>query len=756
MKLIRWNRERARILLSGLLAIGIATSGAVAQSPPWCISTADEQRIDELIGRMSLEQKLGQLTQQWGGKIQDVNPVTKETKQDEIFAAIREGKVGSLLGAHSAEYTNTLQKIALEESELKIPLILGNDVIHGYVTMFPIPLGEAASWDPELAERTARVAAVEARAAGTHWTFAPMVDICRDARWGRIAEGAGEDPYLGSAMAAARVKGFQGASLRDMNAVLACAKHYAAYGGAEAGKDYNTVDISEQTLREVYLPPFDAAVRAGAGSLMSGFNEISGMPATGSRLLLEQILRQEWGFRGFVVSDWNSVQEMVVHGYAKDNAHAAELAIVAGVDMDMSSFTYRTHLAESVKAGRVSESVIDEALRRVLRMKMGLGLFEQPYADAELEKRVTLSAEHREVARDSVRRSVVLLKNEGDVLPISDKVASLAVIGPLADNQRDMLGTWAAIGKPEDVVAVLEGIRKRHGNAEAVRHAKGCEIEGGTRDGFAEAVDLAKQSDMVVMVLGESEAMSGEGHSRAIIDLPEIQLELLKEVHATGKPIAVVLMNGRPMSIPWLAENVPAILVAWHSGTETGNGLADVLFGDYNPGGKLPATFPRHVGQCPIYYAHKNTGRPPTADRYTSKYIDVHWTPLYPFGHGLSYTKFEFANLKLSADRIGPAGNLTVSVDVKNVGDRAGDEVVQVYIRDLVASLTQPVKRLAGFQRIALEPGKSSTVSFTLGPAELGFYNAQMEFVVEPGKFTVWAGPSSAEGLSAEFEVVSE
>ncbi len=606
------------------------------------------------------------------------------------------------------------------------------------------------------------MAAQEARAAGTHWTFAPMVDICRDPRWGRIAEGSGEDPYLGSAMAAARVRGFQGRDLADGDALLACVKHFAAYGAAEGGRDYNTVDISEQTLREVYLPPFKAAVEAGVGSLMSAFNEINGVPATANSMTLRRILREEWGFGGLVVSDWTSITEMVDHGFAADEADAAEKALLAGVDMDMSSFSYRSHLADSVREGRISENLIDVAVRRVLSAKVRLGLFETPYADPRREQAVGLNEQNRQAAREVARSSMVLLKNEANLLPISAEIGSLAVIGPLADNRKDALGTWVFVGMSPnvvktlqgEVVTVLEGIRERVSPATKVRYAPGCTIKGRSTDGLAKAVELVRQSEVAVLVVGESEDMSGEAHSRSSLDLPGVQRELIQAVQATGTPVVVVLMNGRPLSIGWTAEHVPAILEAWQLGTECGHAVADVLFGDFNPRGRLPVTFPRSVGQVPIYYAHKNTGRPPSRKRFTSKYIDLPSTPLFPFGFGLSYTEFEYHNLRLSAESITPDGQIEVSVEVENVGRRAGEEVVQLYIRDLVGSMTRPVRQLKGFRGVGLEPGEKKSVSFTLSARDLGFYNRRMEYVVEPGAFKVWVGPNSVEGLEARFEVV--
>jgi len=715
--------------------VAVPWTAARAEAPRFGRDPAIEKRIDDLIGRMTLEEKLGQLTQQWGAETQDVNPVVTRTKRDDMLGLIRAGKVGSLLGTHGAEYTNALQKAAFEESKYKIPLILGNDVIHGYRTIFPIPLGGAATWDLKLVEQAAHVAAVESAATGTHWTFAPMVDVCRDPRWGRVAEGAGEDPLLGSEMAAAAVRGFQGDDLTAPDSVVACAKHYVAYGAPEGGRDYNTVDISLQTLHDVYLPPFRAAVDAGVGTLMSAFNEINGVPASGCRYTLTTVLRDQWHFDGFVVSDWGSVIEMVAHGYASDPADAAAKAITAGVDMDMSSFSYRDHLPRAVADGRVPESVVDEALRRVLRVKFAIGLFDDPYTDPSLEKKVILTPEHRQVAREVARSSFVLLRNEGDLLPIGEDVKSIAVIGPLADSQKDPLGTWAGVGKAEDVVTVLDGIKQRAGAGVTVRHARGCDVRGDDTSGIAEAVEAAEQSDLVVLVIGESDDMSGEGHSRASIELPGVQRQLAQKLHATGKPVAVVLLNGRPMALPWLAENIPAILVAWHPGVECGNAIADVLFGDFNPCGKLPITFPRATGQIPIYTAHKNTGRPPRDDRYTSKYIDLPWTPQYPFGYGLSYTQFTYRNLSIKAQELKADGTLEVAVDVANAGKRDGAEIVQLYVRDLVGSSTRPVRQLVGFQKVQIPAGQDRRVKFSVPVRSLGFHNWDMQYVVEPGDF---------------------
>jgi beta-glucosidase len=715
------------------------------------------ERVQRLMAEMTLEEKLGQLTLFSAGKGPAYNPTSPSQRQKDIAELIGSGKVGAVLNAHGAEYTNDLQRTAVEKSRLHIPLLFGNDVIHGYRTIFPIPLGESASWDLALIERAARIAAIEASSAGTHWTFAPMVDIARDPRWGRIAEGAGEDPYLGSAIAAARVRGFQGTDLKSTDTILACAKHLAAYGAAEGGRDYNTVDISPQTLREVYLPPFKAAVDAGAETLMSAFNDVNGVPATGSHLLMSEILRGEWGFDGFVVSDWDSVEEMIDHRFAADKSDAAAKALTAGLDMDMSSFSYLEHLADALRDGRVTQAQIDTAVRRVLEAKSRLGLFERPYADPQRERALILNPAHRAVAREMARNSIVLLKNEGDLLPIKKSVESIAVIGPLADDRNAPLGTWAVVGQATDVVTVLAGIKLRAPDGMMIRHVQGCDVDSDRTDGLPAAVEAARQSDLAILVVGESADMSGEAHCRTTLDLPGVQQQLVQAVHETGVPTVVVLLHGRPLSIGWTAEQVPAILATWHLGVECGPATADVLFGDFNPGGKLPVTFPRAVGQVPIYYNHRSTGRPPQADdRFTSKYIDLPWTPLYPFGFGLSYTKFEFTNLKIEPRELATDGAVRISVDIRNAGGRAGTEVVQLYVRDLVAGMTRPVKELKGFEKVALDSGEAQSVSFTLKASDLGFYDRDERYVVEPGKFAVWVGPNSAEGLQGEFELTAK
>jgi beta-glucosidase len=713
-----------------------------------------EKRVADLLAQMTLEEKLGQLQQLDGEADGNYRP--------EHLEMIRKGRLGSTLNVRGAHRTNTLQRIAVNGSRLKIPLLFGFDVIHGYRTIFPVPLGEASSWDPSAVERAASVAASEAAAAGVRWTFAPMVDIARDPRWGRIVEGAGEDPYLGSVMARARVRGFQGQDYSAPNKIVACAKHWVAYGAAEAGRDYNTTDVSEKSLREVYFPPFKAAVDAGVGTFMSAFNDLNGVPASANPFTLTRVLRGEWKFDGFVVSDYTSVQELINHGFAADEAEAARAALDAGVDMEMVSRLYNKHIPKLVKEGKLSVATIDEAVRRILRIKFRLGLFDKPYADEERERANILSRENVTAAREVAARSMVLLKNERDVLPLSKSVNSIAVIGPLADDQQAPLGSWSGDGSKDDVITLVAGIKAKVSPATKVTYFKGCEISGGADDAaqtplIAEAVRIAGEADIAIVAVGESAEMSGEASSRSSLDLPGRQLDLVKAIVGTGKPVVVVLMNGRPLTINWIAERAPAILETWFAGIQAGNAIADVLFGDVNPGGKLPVTFPRSVGQVPIYYNHKNTGRPPDPNnKYSSKYLDVPVTPLYPFGHGLSYTEFKLADLRLSAQRIRPDGKITASVEVQNAGKRAGDEVVQLYIKDMAASVTRPVKELKGFERVTLQPGEKRRVEFTLAPEHLGFYNQGMRFVVEPGAFKVFAGTSSVDGLEASFEVVAK
>lgn len=734
-------------LVSCLLALSIALVLSLV-SPPSSHSQKRqnvEARINALLARMTLEEKLGQLQQLDGEANGNFRP--------EHLQLARLGLMGSTLNVRGAQRTNELQRIAVTESRLKIPLIFGFDVIHGYRTIFPIPLGEAASWDPAAVERAASIAAAEARAAGVHWTFAPMVDIARDPRWGRIAEGSGEDQYLGSLMARARVRGFQGNDYSAPDKVVACAKHWVAYGAAEAGRDYNTTDVSERSLREIYFPPFKAAVDAGVGTFMSAFNDLNGVPASANPFTLTEVLRGEWKFDGFVVSDYTSVEELIKHGVAANGADAAREALSAGVDMEMVSRLYNKHASELIKEHKLSQQTIDEAVRRILRIKFRLGLFDKPYVNEKLEPAAIFKSASVVAAREIAAHSIVLLRNDHDVLPLAKNVRSIALIGPLADSRNDMLGSWTGDGKPEDAVTLLQGLKLKVPQTR-INYAQGCEVKCDNADGFEGALRAARESDVAIIAVGESADMSGEAASRSSLDLPGRQLDLVKAVQATGKPTVVVLMNGRPLTINWIAENTPAILETWFAGTQAGNAIADVLFGDVNPGGKLPVTFPRSVGQIPLYYNHKHTGRPPDANnKYTSKYLDVAWTPLFPFGYGLSYTQFKITNLQLSDQRIPLNGRLTVSVDVENTGKRAGDEVVQLYIRDVAASVTRPVKELKGFQRVTLPPGEKKRVDFVLTAEQLGFWNRQMRFTVEPGEFKVMVGANSEDLIEATFEV---
>ena len=716
-----------------------------------------ETRITDLLARMTVEEKFGQLQQLDGHADGRFRP--------EHLDLVRKGLLGSTLNVRGAANVNEMQRVAVKESRLHIPLIFAFDVIHGYRTVFPIPLGETASWDPEAVEQAAAIAAAEARSAGLHWTFAPMVDIARDARWGRIAEGAGEDPHLGSIMATARVRGFQGDDFSRPDRVIACAKHWVAYGAAEAGRDYNTTDMSEHTLRSVYFPPFKAAVDAGVGTFMSAFNDLNGVPASANPFTLSTVLRHEWRFDGFVVSDYNSVLELINHRVAADPADAARQALTSGVDMEMVSRSYVTEGPRMVKEGRLPIEAVDEAVRRVLRMKIRAGIFEQPFADASREKATIMRPEYRAAARRIAARSMVLLKNDRGTLPLAPAIGRLAVIGPLADNRPEMMGNWTGDGRADDVVTVLQGIRAAVSPGTAVTYAKGVDLDVKMLAGLPasdaaadaaieQAIKAAADADATVLVIGETGAMSGEASSRASLDLPGRQLDLAKRIAALKKPLVVVLMNGRPLAIDWLAEHAPAILEAWFPGTEAGHAVADVLFGRVNPGGKLPVTFPRVSGQSPIYYNHKTTGRPPSeTEKYTSKYLDVPWTPLYPFGHGLSYTEFRISDARLTAPAIRPDGSVTLSVVVENAGSREGDEVVQVYVSDLIRSVTPPVQELKAFRRVPLRPGERKQIDFTLGPRELGFYDRDMKWTVEPGAFTVRVSNSSTGGVTVPLEV---
>lgn len=738
--------SRVTVIFMGILFIFVQACQQFDQN-----SAQDKMdgKVDSLLNEMTLQEKVGQMT-----LFTSDLTTTGPTMRDDYKKLIKQGKVGAIFNAYGSEYTRQLQKMAVENSRLGIPLLFGYDVVHGFRTIFPIPLGEAASWDPELAKQTARVAAREATATGLHWTFAPMVDVARDPRWGRIAEGAGEDTFLNSRFASARVKGFQGDSLDDLQTLIACAKHFVAYGAAEGGRDYNTVNMSDRNLWEIYLPPFQAALDAGVGTFMTSFNEYNGVPATGNQYLFNTILRDKWDFEGFVVTDYTSIPEMIAHGFASNDKQAAHKAIEANVDMDMQSGLYLSELPKLVKEGVVDEDQIDQAVRRVLEMKYRLGLFEDPYryVDAEREKEELLSEENRKVAREMARESIVLLKNEDSVLPLAKDIKDLAVIGPLADNKQELLGSWSAAGQWEDNVTVLQGIKEKIGNNTRIHYAKGTEISGASENGFDEAIRAAQQSEVAIVALGEEEEMSGEAASRATLDLPGNQKRLLKAIHETETPVVFVLMSGRPLTITWADENISAILETWFLGTETGHAVADILFGDDNPSGKLPVTFPRRVGQVPYYYDHKNTGRPITDKKYTSKYIDVENKPLYPFGYGLSYSTFEYSELELDKSKFSGSDSLQVSVEVSNTGDYQGEEVVQLYIRDMTASVTRPIKELKDFKKISLKPGKSSEVTFYLNREDLSFYDMNLNWIAEPGNFKVFVGTNSRNVKQADFE----
>jgi beta-glucosidase len=751
---------RKTLLLAILTGSPIAVAaGQVRESP---LTSARASRFaDSVLKLMTLEEKVGQLTQSPGRGTQ-TGPRAPEGGE----AKIRAGRVGSFLGIFGAEYTRELQRIATQESRLKIPLVFAMDVIHGFRTLYPVSIAEAASFNPDRVELSARNSAVEAAAHGLHWTFAPMVDVARDPRWGRIVEGAGEDTHLGEMMSAARVRGFQGGAggvnIGSPDALLATAKHFAAYGGAEGGRDYNTVELSERTLWETYLPPFEAAVKAGVAVIMASFNDIGGTPAHASDWLFGDVLRGRWGFKGLVVSDWSGIQELIAHRVAATRGEAGVLALRAGVDVDMSDDIYVDSIAAAVRAGRLPQSFVDSSVHRLLRVKYALGLFQDPYrfSDVARERRFTRDPQHLEAARVAAREAIVLLKNANKTLPLRKDLRTIAVIGPLADDARSALGNWAADGKPEETISALAGIRSAVTSTRVI-HVRGASVDTADTTGFAQARSAAAEADAIVLVLGEREDMSAEAASRASIALPGSQVDLARAViraarqsnGGQSKPIVAVLMNGRPLAIPELASEAPAIVESWFLGSQHGRALADVLFGDHNPGGKLPATFPRTTGQIPIYYNHRNTGRPgDSAAKYTSKYLDLPLTPLFPFGFGLSYTTFEYTRLRLSSPRIGAGDSLEISVDVRNTGDRAGEEVVQLYVRDDVASVAQPVRALKAFRRVTLRPGETQTVTFRLGPSSFALYDRQMRQVVEPGTFTVYVGTDSNAALSSRFE----
>ncbi len=723
-------------------------------------------RVDSVLSLMTLEEKIGQLNQ-YNGFWDITGPAPKDGHAGKKYEHLKKGLVGSMLNIKGVKDVKALQKIAVEETRLKIPLLFGFDVIHGYKTISPIPLAESASWDLAAIKKSAAIAAEEAASVGINWTFAPMVDVSRDARWGRVMEGAGEDTYLGSQIAIARVKGFQGESFTNKT-ILACAKHFAGYALAEAGRDYNSVDISEEMLQNVIFPPFKASVDAGVRTFMNSFNELNGIPATGSSYLQKEVLKRDWKFDGFVVSDWGSISEMINHGYAKDGKHAAEIAMNAGSDMDMESYLYIDHLATLVKEGKVKETDINDAVKRILKVKFELGLFDNPYkyCDEANEKATIGKKEFQDGVLDVAKKSIVLLKNQNELLPLKKSGQKIALIGALANDKTSPLGNWRLAADENSAVSVLEGLQNYKGNT--ITYAKGADVAIGTtqfifetkinetdKSGFAEAIALAKQSDVVIMVLGEHGLQSGEGRSRSDIGLPGVQQELLEEVYKVNKNIILVLNNGRPLAFPWAAQNIPAIVEAWHLGSQSGNAIAQVLYGDYNPSGKLPMTFPRNVGQIPIYYNHKTTGRPSIENKemvFWSHYMDIDNAPLYPFGYGLSYSKFDYSNLSLSTNSFVKNGEIEVSVTLTNSGKVAGKEVVQLYIRDLIGSLTRPVKELKGFEMIELQPNESRKVTFTINEKTIEYFTANKKWEAEAGDFKVFVGTNSAETIEAAFK----
>ena len=739
-----------------LYAVVLAAS-LIGCSQPQDNNTEIENKVEALLQKMTMEEKLGQMNQ--------LSPWDFE----ELAARVRKGEVGSILNVVNPEEINKIQKIAVEESRLGIPILVSRDVIHGYKTIFPIPLGQAATFNPQIAEDGARVAAIEASADGIRWTFAPMIDISRDPRWGRIAESCGEDPYLSSVMGAAMIKGYQGDSLNDPTAIAACAKHFVAYGAAEGGKDYNSTFIPERVLRNVYLPPFKAAVEAGCATFMTSFNDNDGVPSTANKFVLKDVLRDEWKYDGMVVTDWASAAEMINHGFCVDGKDAAEKSVNAGVDMEMVSETFIKNLKQSVAEKKVSMETIDNAVRNILRLKFRLGLFENPYVVTP--QTVKYADAHLQIAKTAAEQSVILLKNDAQTLPFTDEVKTVAVVGPMADAPYEQMGTWVFDGEKEHTQTPLKAIREMYGDKVNVIFEQGLAY---SRDknvaGIAKAVNAARRADVVVCFVGEESILSGEAHSLANLDLQGAQSQLIKSLAATGKPVVTVFMAGRQLTISDEVEVSDAVLYSFHPGTMGGPAIADILFGKVNPSGKTPVTFPRMTGQAPIYYAHNNTGRPAnptemlideipveagqTSVGCRSFYLDAGNSPLFPFGYGLSYTNFEYSDLKLASDKLTVDGEVNVSVNLKNVGKYDGTEVVQLYVQDKVGSVTRPVKELKAFQRVELKAGESKTVTFTLPVSDLAFWRYDMTYGVEPGDFKLWVGTNSAEGLSADFTVI--
>jgi len=731
------------------------------------LTASFDEKAEVLLSKMTLEEKIGQMNQ-YSGFWDFTGPSPRGGDAKKKYQDLKNGSVGSMLNVRGVKDVMAVQKIAVEETRLGIPLIIGFDVIHGYKTISPIPIAEAASWDLEAIQKSAQMAALESSAAGINWTFAPMVDISRDARWGRVMEGAGEDPFLGSKIATAKVKGFQGENLSSNFTIAACAKHFAAYGFSEGGRDYNTVDVGTSTLHNMVFPPFIAAKDAGVKTFMNSFNELNGIPATGNEYLQREVLKEEWNFDGFVVSDWDSISEMIAHGYTKNESDAAEIALNAGSDMDMESYLYLDHLKNLVDEGKVDLALIDDAVKRILKVKFELGLFDDPYkyCDLKREKEITGSKEINAAALDIAKKLIVLLKNEGNLLPLKKEGQHIAIIGALASDKTSPLGNWRLAADDDTAISVLEGMSKYKGNS--ILYSKGANLTIGKaefvtplkintidKSGFKEAITIAKEADIVLMILGEHGFQSGEGRSRTDLGLPGVQQELLEEIFKVNKNIVLVLNNGRPLAINWADENIPSIVEAWQLGTQSGNAIAEVLYGDYNPSGKLPMTFPRNVGQVPLYYNHKNTGRPnlPEAETvFWSHYNDVENTPLYPFGYGLSYTTFEYGTIKTTKS-FDLDQKITVSVAVTNTGKRKGKEVVQLYIRDKYASITRPVKELKGFELLELLPGEKKIVDFELTEKELGFYDNKGNWILEKGDFEIFIGGNSQTNNKITVEV---
>lgn len=764
--------KRALFFLASLSMLMFSCSNGQVSS--YSNDTEINKKVEALLEQMTLEEKVGQMNQ-YNGFWDVTGPGPTDGNAKLKYEHLKNGLVGSMLSVRGAKEVRAVQKIAVEETRLGIPLIIGFDVIHGYKTLSPIPLAEAASWDLDAIKKSTEVAAAEAAASGINWTFGPMVDVSRDPRWGRVMEGSGEDPFLGSEVAKARVMGFQGDDLSSPSTIAACAKHFAGYGFSEAGKEYNTVDIGTSTLYNIVFPPFKAASDVGVKSMMNAFNDLNGVPATGNKFLLRDILKGKWDFKGFVVSDWASIKEMETWGYAKNKKEAAKFAAIAGSDLDMESSAYVSELKALVEEGSVDESLIDDSVRRILTVKYELGLFDDPYryCDEAREKEVVNSKANHNAVLDMAKKSIVLLKNENQLLPLKKKGQTIALIGGLAAEKNSPLGSWRIASDDNTAVSVLEGMKKYQGNN--LIFEKGADVSVGKtifteevkvnttdKSGFEAAVKAAKNADAVVMVLGEHGFQSGEARSRTELGLPGVQQELLEAVYAVNNNVVLVLNNGRPLTINWASEHIPVIVEAWQLGSQTGNAVAQVLYGDYNPSGKLPMTFPRNVGQIPIYYNHKNTGRPVNEQEdnpdfvFWSHYGDVENTPLYPFGHGLSYTTFEYKNISLSKTIFDINESVDVSFEIKNTGSLRGKEVIQLYIRDLHASVTRPVKELKGFELIELNAGESKLINFRLTKKELGFYNNQGKYVLEPGEFEVFVGGSSYTSLTDTFELISK